>query len=59
MSFLLSLMLSLQQNWRREQNRFCLEARGDRRRGRRARAGEEMAPKMYVHMNKCINNLKN
>jgi hypothetical protein len=28
MAFLLSLMLSLQQNWRRGQNRFCLEARG-------------------------------
>jgi hypothetical protein len=26
-SFLLLLMSSLQQNWRREQNRFCLEAR--------------------------------
>jgi hypothetical protein len=27
MSFLLLLMSSLQQNWRRGQNRFCLEAR--------------------------------
>jgi hypothetical protein len=27
MSFLLLLMFSLQQNWRRGQNRFCLEAR--------------------------------
>jgi hypothetical protein len=27
MSFLLSLVLSLQQNWRRGQNRFCLEVR--------------------------------
>jgi hypothetical protein len=26
MSFLLSLKFSLQQNWKREQNRFCLEA---------------------------------
>jgi hypothetical protein len=24
-------MSSLQQNWRKGQNRFCLEARGDRR----------------------------
>jgi hypothetical protein len=28
MSFLLSLMFSIQQNWRRGQNRFCLEVRG-------------------------------
>jgi hypothetical protein len=39
MSFLLSLRFSLQQNWRRGQNRFCLEARtmGEvkKRRGRR------------------------
>jgi hypothetical protein len=28
MSFFLSLMFSLQQNWRRGQNRFYLEARG-------------------------------
>jgi hypothetical protein len=27
-------MSSLQQNWRRGQNRFCLEARGWRARGR-------------------------
>jgi hypothetical protein len=26
-SFLISLLFSLQQNWRRGQNRFCLEAR--------------------------------
>jgi hypothetical protein len=28
MSFLLSLMSSLQQNWRRRQNRFCLDTMG-------------------------------
>jgi hypothetical protein len=28
LSFLLLLMSSLQQNWRRGQNRFCLEVRG-------------------------------
>jgi hypothetical protein len=33
MYFLLSLMFSLQQNWRRGQNRFCLEASGVRERG--------------------------
>jgi ABC-type uncharacterized transport system YnjBCD permease subunit len=36
MFFLLPLMIFLQQNWRREQVRFCLEARG-RGWGRRAR----------------------
>jgi hypothetical protein len=44
-------MFSLQQNWRREQNRFCLEAKGLegeewwRQRG-------EMSQTMYAHMNK-------
>jgi hypothetical protein len=28
MSFLLLLISSLQQNWRKGQNRFCLEVRG-------------------------------
>jgi hypothetical protein len=28
MSFLLLLMSSLQQNWRKRKNRFCLEVRG-------------------------------
>jgi hypothetical protein len=28
LSFLLLLVLSLQKNWRKGQNRFCLEARG-------------------------------
>jgi hypothetical protein len=33
-SFLLSLMFSLQQNWRRRQSRFCLEVdQGVRERG--------------------------
>jgi hypothetical protein len=36
LSFLLSLMSSLQQNWTRGENRFCLEARGvyEEKRGR-------------------------
>jgi hypothetical protein len=42
-------MFSLQQNWRRGQNRFCLEARGEE---------GEMAQTMYAHMNKWINNKK-
>jgi hypothetical protein len=51
-------MFSLQQNWRRGQNRFCLEVRGWRGKGkgRVGEQGEEMAPTMYAHMNKCINN---
>jgi hypothetical protein len=43
-------MFSLQQNWRRGQNRFCLEARGEE---------GEMAQTMYAHMNKWINNNNN
>jgi hypothetical protein len=49
MSFLLSLMLSLQQNWRRGKNRFFLEARGSGE-GGEGRGGE-MAQTMYTHMN--------
>jgi hypothetical protein len=45
MSFLLSLMSSLQQNWKRGQNRFCLEVRGQE--GDRAQT-------LYAHMNKWI-----
>jgi hypothetical protein len=33
MSFLLLIMSSLQQNWRRGQNTFCLEKRRDWREG--------------------------
>jgi hypothetical protein len=39
MSLLLSLMFSLQQNWRRGQNRFCLEAREGK--GRKGGGGEQ------------------
>jgi hypothetical protein len=45
-------MSFLQQNWRRGQNRFCLEGRkvgGGRRKGRGT--GVEMAQIMYAHMN--------
>jgi hypothetical protein len=54
MSFLLLLMSSLQQNWRRGQNRFCLEARevGVREGcGRGWEAGGEMPQTMYAHIN--------
>jgi hypothetical protein len=50
-------MFSLQQNWRRGQNRFCLEARGDGEE-RAEKQGEEVAQTMYTHMNKCVNNKK-
>jgi hypothetical protein len=50
LSFLLLVMCSLQQNWRKEQDRFCLEARGQGREGR------EMAQTMYAHVNKLIKN---
>jgi hypothetical protein len=35
MSFLLLLISTLQKNWRKGQNRFCLEERGEGRRRRR------------------------
>jgi hypothetical protein len=52
MSFLLLLMSSLQQKWRKGQNRFCLEVgvRGGER-GDRGQGGE-MAQTMYAHTNK-------
>jgi hypothetical protein len=49
LSFLLLLMSSLQQNWRKGQNRFYLEARG---RWKEAGTGGEMAQTMYAHVNK-------
>jgi hypothetical protein len=45
-------MSTLQQNWRKGQNKFCLEARGLRRRRRGPEAGGEMDQTMYAHMNK-------
>jgi hypothetical protein len=54
MSFLLLLISTLQQNWRKGQNRFCLEVRGLGGDGG-ARGGgglREMAKTMYAHMNK-------
>jgi hypothetical protein len=52
LSFLLLLTSSLQQNWRKGQNRFCLEARGVRGEGRGGGQGEEMTHTMYAHVNK-------
>jgi hypothetical protein len=55
MSFLLLLISTLQQNWRRGQNGFCVEARGlgGREEGGRGHRGE-MAQTMYAHMNKFL-----
>jgi hypothetical protein len=47
-------MSSLQQNWRRGENRFCLEARGWGLR-ERVGVGGEKAQTMYAHMNKLLN----
>jgi hypothetical protein len=52
MSFLLLLMSSLQQNWRKGQNRFCLEVRGLGEKKWVGEQGGEMAQTMYAHMNK-------
>jgi hypothetical protein len=50
LSFLLSLMFSLQQNQRRGQNRLCLET------GRNGALREgEVAQTMYTHVSKCKN----
>jgi hypothetical protein len=50
--FLLLLMSILQQNWRKGQNRFCLEVRGWWGVGGRRGQGREMAQTMYTDMNK-------
>jgi hypothetical protein len=51
LSFSLLLMSSLQQNWRKGQNRYCLEVRGAGR-GRGWGARGRNSPTMYAHMNK-------
>jgi hypothetical protein len=45
-------MSSLPQNWRRGQNKFCLDVRGVWERRRELGAGGEIAQTMYAHMNK-------
>jgi hypothetical protein len=53
MSFLLLLISTLQRNWSKEQNRFCLEAEwGEGEKGEQGQEGE-MAQTMYAHVNKC------
>jgi hypothetical protein len=44
-------MSSLQQNWRRGQIRFCLEATGIGGERERWGQGGKMAQTMYAHMN--------
>jgi hypothetical protein len=51
-------MSSLQQNWRRGLNRFCLDARGLGKEGGGMQQGGEMAQIIYAHMNKLINKPK-
>jgi hypothetical protein len=50
MSFLLSLRFSLQQNQRRRQNRFCLEAGCW---GILGRVEREVAQTMYTYVSEC------
>jgi hypothetical protein len=45
-------MFSLQQNWRRGQNRFCLEVSRVGGRLKEWEARREMAQTMYAQMNK-------
>jgi hypothetical protein len=51
-------MSSLQQNWRKGQNRFCLEVRGVGEREGAGGQGGEMAQTMYTHVNKFIKSFK-
>jgi hypothetical protein len=50
MSFLLLLISTLQQNWRKAQNRFCLEGRGEGEEGQGQEG--EMTQTIYAHVNK-------
>jgi hypothetical protein len=50
LSFLLLLMSTLQKNWRKGKNRFCLKARGVK--GRGEGMGGTIVQTMYAHMNK-------
>jgi hypothetical protein len=50
--FLVLLMSSLQQNWRKGQNRFCLEARRVGGKGRCVEHWGKMSQTMYAHRSK-------
>jgi hypothetical protein len=45
-------MSTLQRNWRKAWNRFCLEARGKGEECGGGRQGEEMTQTMYADVNK-------
>jgi hypothetical protein len=58
MHFILSLMFSLQQNWRtRGRNRFCQSGWGGSRAG--GGVGVEVAQTMYTQVNKCKKEIQN
>jgi hypothetical protein len=46
------MLSSLQQNWRKGQNRFCLEARGEVKREGAGMGRGEMTQTMYAYKNK-------
>jgi hypothetical protein len=52
MSFILLLISTLQQNWRKAQNKFCLEGRGEEGKGWGWGQEGEMTQTMYAHLNK-------
>jgi hypothetical protein len=53
MSVLLLLISTLQWNWRKVQNRFCLEGRGEGGEGGGWEAGgRKMTQTIYAHVNK-------
>jgi hypothetical protein len=52
MSFFLMLISTLQWNWRKAQNKFCLEGGGWGKEGGDGGQGGEMTQTMYTHVNK-------
>jgi hypothetical protein len=52
MSFLLLLISTLQQNWRKVQNKICLKGRRKEERGWGQGQEGEMTQIMYAHVNK-------
>jgi hypothetical protein len=50
MSFLLLIIATLQWNWRKLQNRFCLEGRGEDGRGAECMGRRKKYPKQCMHM---------
>jgi hypothetical protein len=52
MSFLFLLVSTLHWNWRKAQNRYCLEERGEEMRGWGQGQVGEMTQTMYAYVNK-------